>query len=233
MRFGGLDRIIGEAGHKSGFGSPARWHDAIGRVQRRIEANLGLPHAISVGFGDRAGKLTSGRGSHDGCVTTGAERHHEQFCTNLLELAVVAGHHINPGEPPDFSSRFGDHSLAVTAFQIRRRIFDDEMTRGGHKTTLRRASYHLLRGKPAISEEFVRNLLSAGLGAWGDAGDVAAKPKYAALNRGREGPPAEVCSHVQLSLCVCKAANGAQRASQPVAPQSPPRDAPQRVASTD
>jgi hypothetical protein len=85
---------------------------------------------------------------------------------NLLELAVVAGHHINPGEPPDFSSCFGDHSLAVTAFQIRGRVSDDvgfnEMGGGRHRAILRRASCRLLRGKTAISEEFARNLLSAG-----------------------------------------------------------------------
>ena len=60
----------------------------------------------------------------------------------------------------------GDHSLAVTAFQRRGRVSDDlgsnEMERGGHRAILRRASCHLLRGKTAISEECVRNLLSAG-----------------------------------------------------------------------
>jgi hypothetical protein len=172
MRFGGLDRIFGETGQNLGSVLQLDGVPQTGRVQRRVEANLDLPHAISVVLGDRASKLISGRGSHDGCVTTGAERHPEQFCTNLLELAVVAGHHINPGEPPDFSSCFGDHSLAVTAFQIRGRVFDDEIRGGRHKTTLRRASYHLLRGKPAISEEFVRNLLSAGLDAGATRGTL-------------------------------------------------------------
>jgi hypothetical protein len=144
----------------------------------------------------------SGRGSHDGSATTGAERHHEHFCTDPLELAVVAGHHINPGEPPDFSSCFGDHSLALTAFQIRGRVFEDvgsnEMGRGGHRAILRRASCHLLRGKTAISEEFVRNLLSDGP----DAG--ACRPR----SHSHSGPPTgggtAPCGH---------ASNGARRAT--------------------
>ena len=112
-----------------------------------------------------ADRRVSGRGGHDGFATTGAGCHHKQFGTNLLdEVAVLAGHHINPGEPPDFSSCFGDRSLAVTAFQIRGRVFDDvgcnEMGRCGHRAILRRASCHPLRGKRAISEEFVENLLS-------------------------------------------------------------------------
>lgn len=90
---------------------------------------------------------------------------HERCCGEPLELAVVAGHHINPGEPPDLSICFGDHSLAETAFQIRGRLFDDvgcdETGGGGHRAILRRASCHLLRSKTAISEESVRNLVRA------------------------------------------------------------------------
>lgn len=90
---------------------------------------------------------------------------HEQCCSGPLDLAVVAGHHINAGEAPDYSSCFGDYTLAVTAFQVRGRVFDDvvcnEIVEGGHSAILRRASCHLLRDKTAISEEFVRNLLSA------------------------------------------------------------------------
>ena len=89
---------------------------------------------------------------------------HEQRC-HPLELAVVAGHHINSGEPPDHSSCFGDHSLAKTAFQIRGRVFDgmgcDQIGEIEHGPIIRHASCHLLRGKLAISQGSVRNLLSA------------------------------------------------------------------------
>lgn len=119
---------------------------------------------------------------------------HEQRCCGPLELAVVAGHHINPGELPDYSSCFGDYPLAVTAFQIRGRVIDDVVYNligeGGHSAILRRASCHLLRGKTGIFEEFVRNLLrsatptqpmvessSSGgsqVGGWSDLGREAA-----------------------------------------------------------
>ncbi len=137
---------------------------------------LGMPRGRSVGVTappghhDRKGKGiegVSGRGSHDGFATTGAGRHLlDQLCCEPLELAVAAAHHINPGKPPNFSSCVGDHALAVTAFQIRGSGLADgvsnEMERGGHDSIIRCAPCRLLRGKVAIYEELVRNLLSVG-----------------------------------------------------------------------
>ena len=100
-----------------------------------------------------------------GCVVLINFRASHEQCCYPLELAVVAGHHINSGEPPDYSSCFGDHSLAKTAFQIRGRVFDgmgcDEIGEIEHGAIIRHASCHLLRGKLAISQGSVRNLLSA------------------------------------------------------------------------
>ena len=101
---------------------------------------------------------------------------HEQRCCGPLELAVVAGHHIDPGELPDYSSCFGDYPLAVTAFQIRGRVIDDvvynQIREGGHNAILRRASCHLLRGKTGLFEEFVRNLLRSATPTPTDGGAV-------------------------------------------------------------
>jgi hypothetical protein len=147
------------------------------------------------------------RGSHDRSATTGAERHHEQFCTKVLELAVVAGHHINPGEPPDFSSCFGDHSLAVTAFQIRGRVFDDEgsneIGRGGHNAILRRTSCHLLRGKTAISEEFVRNLPSAGPYAGATRGTLQRSLRNHPRRKGPTNEPRPPQTHEHQTGSAC------------------------------
>jgi hypothetical protein len=55
--------------------------------------------------------------------------------------------------------------LAKTAFQIRGRVFDDmgcdQIGEIEHGPIIRRPSCHLLRGKLAISQGSVRNLLSA------------------------------------------------------------------------
>lgn len=100
-----------------------------------------------------------------GCVVLINFRARHEQCCHLFELAVVAGHHINSAEAPDYSSCFGDHSLAKTAFQIRGRVFDDtgcdQIGEIKHGPIIRRPSCHLLRGKLTISQGSVRNLLSA------------------------------------------------------------------------
>lgn len=129
-----------------------------------------------------------------GCVVLINFRASHEQCCHPLELAVVAGHHINSGEPPDYSSCVGDHSLAKTAFQIRGRGFDgmgcDQIGEIEHGPIIRHASCHLLRGKLAISQGSVRNLLSAAtLRATVHTRAIVLKRVCAS------GPPTTPCAH--------------------------------------